>query len=139
MYCDVIHLVVVKKEKRDETKDIVRVIDGFGKLLSVSGSAFLNWHSRIKSSRIEFINVKPNAESGCFSFYQLYATEYKITTKLKSFNTQCRQFNYTCKLEDDLHRMLSTTELMVAPESYWGNSHMILLGSLYQKFWKFFS
>lgn len=96
MYCDVIHLVVVKKEKRDETKDIVRVIDGFGKLLSVSGSAFLNWHSRIKSSRIEFINVKPNAESGCFSFYQLYATEYKITTKLSSFNTQCRQFNYTC-------------------------------------------
>ena len=45
---------------------------------------------------VEFINVKPNAESGCFSFYQLYATEYKITTKLSSFNTQCRQFNYTC-------------------------------------------
>ena len=31
-----------KREKMDETKDIVRVIDGFGKLLSVSGSAFFS-------------------------------------------------------------------------------------------------
>ena len=78
-HCIVVYVVhlVVNWKKRKGMK--LKILWGW---LMVSGNYYLCPAQLFLCSRIEFINVKPNAESGCFSFYQLYATEYKITTKL---------------------------------------------------------